>query len=267
MNFTLDDTASQLSFSSGWASQSPADPDLSQFFERTYHAVQSPGATLNMSIQGTGIYIYGSKGPNHADFNLQVDDEVFKLSASSPTLQFQQPLFGGLLNPSINVHFVSLTALPNGTSDWLDIDFVTVASENQTSTSVTGLPNTVPVPWPSRSLTAVGTTSTSTSSEAVGAAAEQGNDHGSKLNTATEVLAIVFGLVIALVILILLVYGFLRRRYNRQRAKEHSFRLGKAERAALDKPVIGAPTNFEHKDPRQSWRRHHKYTSSTPPPT
>lgn len=65
MNFTLDDTASQLSFSSGWASQSPSDPDLSQFFEGTYHAAQSTGATLNMSVQGTGIYIYGSKGPNH----------------------------------------------------------------------------------------------------------------------------------------------------------------------------------------------------------
>ena len=65
MNFTLDDAASQLVYSSDWAFQSPTDPNLSQFFDETYHVAQTSGATLNMTVQGSLLYIYGSKGPSH----------------------------------------------------------------------------------------------------------------------------------------------------------------------------------------------------------
>ena len=73
-----------------------------------------------------------------------------------------------------------------------------------------------------------------------------------KLNVAAEVLAILFGVVIALAVVLLGAYYFLRRRYDRKRAKEHSFRLGaKSGGAGQDgatNMVIGAPMNFEHKE-------------------
>lgn len=71
MNFTLDDTASQLVYSTGgWASQAPSDPNLSRFFLGTYHAVQTNGATLNMSVAGSAIAIYGTKGPGHVRYSV-----------------------------------------------------------------------------------------------------------------------------------------------------------------------------------------------------
>ena len=64
-NITLDDTDSQLIYT-GWASQSPSDPNLSRFIGDTYHVAQKNGATMNFTVQGAGgIYIYGSKGPKH----------------------------------------------------------------------------------------------------------------------------------------------------------------------------------------------------------
>ena len=71
--------------------------------------------------------------------------------------------------------------------------------------------------------------------------------HSNKLKTVTEVLAIVFGLIIALVILLLLAYWLLRKRYDRNRAKEHSFRLGRAEHAAAE--ASSTQTNLEDKSP------------------
>ena len=76
MNYTLDDTASQLAYSSGWASQSPSDPNLAEFFKNTYHAVQSAGATLNLSVEGTALYIYGSKGPHHVSQYQSLNDRI-----------------------------------------------------------------------------------------------------------------------------------------------------------------------------------------------
>lgn len=71
MNFTLDDTASQLSYS-GWAAQSSADSNASQFFGGTYHVAQVNGATLNMSVAGSALYIFGSMGPRHVSIRTSV---------------------------------------------------------------------------------------------------------------------------------------------------------------------------------------------------
>lgn len=66
-NITLDDTAAQLSYSSGgWGTQSDSDPARSFFFGQTFHAAQTDGARVNMTFQGVSdVYIYGSKGPSH----------------------------------------------------------------------------------------------------------------------------------------------------------------------------------------------------------
>lgn len=66
MNFTLDDTATQLSYLPGaWGVQTDTDTGLAQFFDQTYHAAEVNGASVNMSLVGNAVYLYGSKGPNH----------------------------------------------------------------------------------------------------------------------------------------------------------------------------------------------------------
>ena len=150
-NFTLDDTAQQLIYD-GWASQSPTDQNALQFFGGTYHAAQTSNAHVNMTVSGSAFYIYGSKGPRHVrprfppcssaltvcvlaieqgNFSVQVDGSIQFFSASAPTLQYQQLLFGTTFDPSSSgAHFVSLTAILSDSNPWLDIDFVTTTNGN-----------------------------------------------------------------------------------------------------------------------------------------
>lgn len=66
MNFTLDDSAPQLSYSpNSWALQISSDSLSTNFFQGTYHVAEVDGATVNMSVSGTAVYLYGSKGPGH----------------------------------------------------------------------------------------------------------------------------------------------------------------------------------------------------------
>lgn len=91
MNFTFDDSELDLSYSTGWETQPSTDPNLSSFFQSTYHAATSDGATVNLTFfgasfcsrtdrcvagmssadghhsasKGSAVFIVGSKGPDH----------------------------------------------------------------------------------------------------------------------------------------------------------------------------------------------------------
>lgn len=78
MNFTLDDSSPQLSYlPDAWGVQSPSDTARQSFFYQTFHAAQLDGASVNLSLVGTAVYLYGSKGPNHVrnllDSRLNID--------------------------------------------------------------------------------------------------------------------------------------------------------------------------------------------------
>ncbi|KAI0927743.1 hypothetical protein AcW1_005182 [Taiwanofungus camphoratus] len=224
MNFSLDDSSSPpLSYSGNWAIQSPSDPDLSRFFQGTYHVAQANGATMNLTFQGSAIAIYGSKGPGHGNYSVQFDDAIAFFSAYADQTQFQQPLFQHTSsNPSAPAeHFVSFEARFDAAAaqnPWLDVDFVTFTdgSENASATGVV----TVPPPWESGTSTA----STSTSSSSATPAA----DASSPSSKAPTVLAAVFGSLLGVALLLVLAYFVLRRLYDTQRARDHAFRYGQA---------------------------------------
>ena len=65
MNFTLDDDASQIVYSSGWGIQSPGSAALDEYFDHTYHVAEQNGASVNLTFTGSAIAIYGSTGPGH----------------------------------------------------------------------------------------------------------------------------------------------------------------------------------------------------------
>lgn len=121
-NFTLDDTDPSLTYSSnGWAIQPPTDPDLQEFFDQTYHAAQTDGATVSFTFQGTAFALYGSKGPGHVralsssapwnrhpsgrscaaqgKFQVQFDSTVVNLDASASQTAFRQQLFAHTFAP------------------------------------------------------------------------------------------------------------------------------------------------------------------------
>ena len=64
-----------------------------------------------------------------ANYSVQFDDFIMFLSAEASDTMYQQPLFGFTFNSSGN-HFVSLTAhfVPDG--NWLDLDFITITTND-----------------------------------------------------------------------------------------------------------------------------------------
>ncbi|KZT66672.1 hypothetical protein DAEQUDRAFT_442196 [Daedalea quercina L-15889] len=151
MNFTLDDDASQIIYSAGWAIQGTHSADLDQYFERTFHVAEQDGASVNITFSGSAIAIYGSTGPGHADYTVQFDDDVLpSQSAYASTTQFQQLLFQRDFSSSnaAGTHFVSLKAVFTDQGNWLDLDFLTFTDGNITSgASTTAAVATVTPPY------------------------------------------------------------------------------------------------------------------------
>ncbi|KAH9885079.1 hypothetical protein C8Q73DRAFT_660246 [Cubamyces lactineus] len=230
MNFTLDDSDPSLSFStSDWAIQNSSDPYLDRFFDNTYHVAQRDGATISFQFQGSGFAIYGSTGPGHAKFSVQYDNVVANnLDASASQTRFRQQLFAHTFGSESQPHTVKLTAVLTGVGlagEWLDVDYITLTSPANASTS-SGLPTVTAVPpWLS------GSSSTSTllaftpTGRPDSTYVSYSSSSSSKVPT---ILAALFGSLIGLAALLLVLYCVLRRIYERRRARERAFRYGQS---------------------------------------
>lgn len=58
MNFTFDDSEADLLYSSDWETQPSTDPNLSSFFQSTYHAATSDGAIVNFTFFGMSLLLF-----------------------------------------------------------------------------------------------------------------------------------------------------------------------------------------------------------------
>jgi len=222
MNYTLDDDSTLLVFSNGWGVQNSQNPYLDQYFLQTYHVAQTDGASLNLTFPGSYPYvaIYGSKGPGHADYSVQFDDTVIDLSANTEQTQFRQILFQRALPNITTDHFVRLVAdFGQSESAWLDIDYVVIADGSAPTTTAAPVATLTP-PYVSGSLSTSGSSSPSATT-----VSSSSSSSSSKVPT---ILAIIFGVLIGLALIIGFVYFILRRSYDRRHARERQFRYGAA---------------------------------------
>ncbi|THH13708.1 hypothetical protein EW146_g6549 [Bondarzewia mesenterica] len=231
MNFTLDDASSQLAYTTSWEVQSRNDPDLSFFFQSTYHAALADGAQVNITFSGSAIYLYGSKGPEHGKFTVQCDNVIANLDAHSEETQLQQLLFSYTFpNSSISQpHFVSLTTRLSPGSNWFDLDYVTFSqaskyvvppiafrfwrkglkfptlSETQSQSPGNNV-QSLTAPWV--------TASSGASSAGPLASSTAGNSAGARNseNKATLIVAAILGSILGLVVLVIFALLFLRWR-------------------------------------------------------
>jgi len=224
MNFTLDDDSSQIVYSAGWGVQSADNSDLDQYFARTYHVAEQDGASVNVTFIGSAIAIYGSTGPDHADYTVQFDDDVLpNQSAFASKTQFQQLLFQYDFSTGnvAGIHFVSLQAIFTSRGDWLDVDFLTFTDGNITTAATsTAAAATVTPPYLSSE-----TSNSSGSGLATPSAASDSNTSSSSSKVPT-ILAGLFGGILGLTLIFVGVWAFLRHLYYRKRRREHAFRLG-----------------------------------------
>ncbi|KAF8583163.1 hypothetical protein K439DRAFT_1634664 [Ramaria rubella] len=206
-NFTIDDVASMLVYGPGWGVASSDDPALDNYFQSTYHASTTSGATVDVTFSGTAIYFYGSKGPNHGNFSVRYNSDIQLLSAHADTLQYQQLLFAIQLPSGTNSLTLNNTDLEQR---WLDLDFVTVTTGNVSSTSAAPFSSTILPP-------ALSTTATLSQSPT------QSSDTGSTSTssaTTTMIVAIVLGVLLFCLILALGCYLIFRCRRRRTKSRK-----------------------------------------------
>ncbi|KZT18544.1 hypothetical protein NEOLEDRAFT_1143261 [Neolentinus lepideus HHB14362 ss-1] len=222
MNYSIDDTNPDISYSSapGWSVQSPSDSDLHSFLGGTYHAADSDGASFNITFGGSAVYIYGSKGPGHADYDIVYDDTLLQgNSAYAATTAFQQPLFAHVFDTNTSSgssHFVSLIVRYNSTNQWLDVDYITMTMPGAELSVTMPQPTATSQPWLSPSSAPLQTLSFSPTF-----LPQPTTSHSSQLPT-SSILAILFGTIAGLALLMLVVLYFINRRIPRSGAAAHS---------------------------------------------
>ncbi|EPQ50727.1 hypothetical protein GLOTRDRAFT_141466 [Gloeophyllum trabeum ATCC 11539] len=220
MNYTIDDTHPEILYSpGGWAVQSPTDPDLQSFLYSTYHAANADGASFNVTFGGSAIYIFGSKGPLHANYDVIYDGTLLEgLSAYAQDTSFQQPLFqhvfdvddGSIEGQS---HFVSLTVRFSGANNWLDLDYIVFTTPSSSSASpATSAPAMSSQPWTS---SAPAVTTLNYTILGLPTASPTPAPAPAALPT-SSILAVLFGAITGLALLILLGFALINRRITRQ---------------------------------------------------
>ncbi|EJU02105.1 hypothetical protein DACRYDRAFT_107050 [Dacryopinax primogenitus] len=145
VNITLDDTSPILTYtdpsgqpdgSNLWGEPIVADNCSIYYYDSSFTGTDLNGATMSLTFNGTGIWIYGANRVNHGNYSISVDNQDFgPLSGYANdnscvnVSDFKVQLFGqaGL---SMGTHDLTLTNIPTGTNNnWLDVDFVIFETE------------------------------------------------------------------------------------------------------------------------------------------
>ncbi|THH05148.1 hypothetical protein EW145_g5009 [Phellinidium pouzarii] len=201
-SLTIDDSSLDIIYSSDWAKQSNDDPNADLFFQSTYHSAQADCASVNLTFTGSAVYLYGTKGPEHANYSVQFDNTTVLHSARANETKYQEPLFTFIFNTS-GTHFVSFTShfVPEG--QWLDLDYISITTNGTESAPLPAASSVSPSKSPTISppwLNSMPSSALSTS-------------------RLTLILSIVFGVILAIVFLIALAFVLLRRNRGRLRAE------------------------------------------------
>lgn len=142
-NVTIDDYSPLIQYKGEWvdAFNSPYDPYVSRYSNRSFHCSRTNGSTAFFSFRGTAVYIFGAKRGNHGYYRVSLDGEPSQqfdgYAGTQPDKTdgvYQVPIFSriGLSN---NVHNVTLTNFVNGDRPYVDIDFITWTRESNSSSN------------------------------------------------------------------------------------------------------------------------------------
>ncbi|KAI5119583.1 hypothetical protein M0805_006468 [Coniferiporia weirii] len=216
-NLTIDDTSLDIIYSDDWATQSDDDPDVDHFFQSTYHSAQANGSSANLTFTGSAIYIYGTKGPEHANYSVQFDNFIIFYSAMAEETQYQEPLFAYSFNGSGD-HFVSLTSHAVSGGQWLDLDYITITIDenNGNSSGPSAAPTTssrtasltMTPPW----LLALSGSASASSSSTGSAINPSSPSSRSSSSEPALALSITFGTILGVVFIIGLGFYVIRRK-------------------------------------------------------
>ncbi|KAI6099322.1 hypothetical protein EDD16DRAFT_1697453 [Pisolithus croceorrhizus] len=127
----IDDKSPLIRYDSTWLpGASWDDYDADQYYLGTFTTNNITNGLVLFSFNGTGVWIYGAKRPNRANYYyVQLDDATFGPYNGVPTSQaFMQPIFNDS-GFAQKMHTLTLTNQGTGSTTYVDIDFIVWQSE------------------------------------------------------------------------------------------------------------------------------------------
>ncbi|KAF9793501.1 hypothetical protein BJ322DRAFT_1035047 [Thelephora terrestris] len=126
VNVTVDNVSPLITYSppEAWHEGTVEDQFLPQYYDQTYTQAVEFGASATLSFNGTTVWIYGAKRPNHGPFNTTLDGTPYYDTGYSATNLFQRVLFPGQ-SLSDGTHTVTIIDSPaQSTAPYLDVDYI-----------------------------------------------------------------------------------------------------------------------------------------------
>ncbi|KAJ7058125.1 hypothetical protein C8F01DRAFT_308345 [Mycena amicta] len=142
LNVTVDNISPLISYApaASWTEGSAANDNLASSYSNggTFSLCTTQGSSASLTFNGTQVYVFGAKRPNHGPYSVTLDGTSSTFDGfSSP--EFFGPLFvSGVLKAG--EHTVTVTNELNDTAKpFLDIDFITwttTAGQNGASSTI-----------------------------------------------------------------------------------------------------------------------------------
>ncbi|KAJ7746266.1 hypothetical protein B0H16DRAFT_1321151 [Mycena metata] len=139
-NQTIDNISPLIVYTAGWQEGTAADVFASSYSNSTFTLTlcSTQGSYATFTFNGTAIWIFGAKRPNHGPYSVALDNIVTFYDGYADPEIFQTPLFA-TQNLADTTHTVIITNQEtNANVFFLDIDFITwtsaVGNYNETIT-------------------------------------------------------------------------------------------------------------------------------------
>ncbi|GJE94535.1 hypothetical protein PsYK624_107050 [Phanerochaete sordida] len=138
-NVTIDDASPLIQYDQWWTDSSRSDSLHANYSGDTFHTTEQNGGTARLTFNGSAVYLFGAKRPNHNVYAVTLDGQTTTANGypgSSNANLFNQTLFSQTgLNLS-QTHQISLTNTPSSsTLAYTDLDYVVItAGDGDTST-------------------------------------------------------------------------------------------------------------------------------------
>ncbi|KIP10533.1 hypothetical protein PHLGIDRAFT_232823 [Phlebiopsis gigantea 11061_1 CR5-6] len=141
-NLTIDDTCPLIQYTLWWSDSSNTDSFISDYVNSTFHATDIQSATASLTFNGSAVYIYGAKRPNHDVYAVTLDQTTVTANGNSgdgSVNLFNQLLFSQTGLDESQAHTVTLkNQYTTSSASWVDVDYmlVTAGDGNENTESI-----------------------------------------------------------------------------------------------------------------------------------
>ncbi|KAJ7187954.1 hypothetical protein C8R46DRAFT_1053165 [Mycena filopes] len=130
----FDDASSAITYAGNWDT---ANTDT--YLNSTLHYSQDPGSAASLSFSGSGVAVYGTVAPDHANVQVSIDGKttMVNVQSSSIVASHAQTLlyYANDLDASQHMLIITNPGQQDGTGPFIDLDSITVYSASVPGTA------------------------------------------------------------------------------------------------------------------------------------